>query len=466
MSRSDDTPDSEPIDVEFTPAEPAEISSKSSSSGPGWIGLFSAGVLAALGGGAIGVVASSTEGRYAQAAEVAIDISQLEDYDRTLNNQISQLEDALRETETRLNATQAALDAAGEANGENFSALADDLALLRSRYLALIGASTEAPVDAEAPAEGETEASGEEPAVPRPEISLAALMERLNAIEDLDPSSGAAPQELARSVAALQERAAQLERADLEFADAMEARQAALADIAGDVESLDTALTAVNDRALQIETTRTSDNQLIANLMSDLDGLRTIVNEKISNLEAAELSEDEEELVHRADRVLALSSLETAVRNEDGFSAPLEALAIQMPANSSITQLRRLAETGAPTVTTLRTRLVALKDDVASAGIPEKPSGQWAWVGDLLSGVVTIREEGSRTGETASRRVEAAIGLLEEGNLDGAIRQLRPIDGPQGEILAEWLADAENRANIDRQMQRLRGDVLDGGDQQ
>ena len=155
-----------------------------------------------------------------------------------------------------------------------------------------------------------------------------------------------------------------------------------------------------------------------------------------------------------------------APRARDLAHAPLEALAIQMPANSSITQLRRLAENGAPNVTTLRTRLVALKNEVATAGIPEKPSGQWAWVGDLLSGVVTLREEGSRSGETASRRVEAAIGLLEEGNLDGAIRQLRPIDGAQGEILAEWLADAENRANIDRQMQRLRGDVLDGSDQQ
>lgn len=466
MSRSDDTPDSEPIDVEFTPAEPAETTSKSSSSGPGWIGLFSAGVLAALGGGAIGVVASSTEGRYAQAAEVAIDITQLEDYDRTLHNQITQLQDALRAAETRLDATQAALDAAGEANGENLNALASDLALLRSRYLALIGESAEDPGDAETPVEGEEGETAEEPTVPRPEISLAALMERLNAIDDLDPSGGAAPQELARSVVALQERTEQLERTDRDFADAMEARQTALENIIKEVETLETALSTVNDRAGQIEQGRTADNEIVSNLMSDLDGLRTIVNERISNLEAAELSEDEEELVHRADRVLALSSLETAVREGGGFSAPLEALAIQMPANSSITQLRRLAENGAPNVTTLRTRLVALKNEVATAGIPEKPSGQWAWVGDLLSGVVTLREEGSRSGETASRRVEAAIGLLEEGNLDGAIRQLRPIDGAQGEILAEWLADAENRANIDRQMQRLRGDVLDGSDQQ
>ena len=73
-----------------------------------------------------------------------------------------------------------------------------------------------------------------------------------------------------------------------------------------------------------------------------------------------------------------------------------------------------------------------------------------------------MREEGTASGETASRRIDVALELLEGRDLTAAIREIRVIEGPQGEVLADWLASAQRRHQIDQLMTRLRRDVLDG----
>ena len=77
-----------------------------------------------------------------------------------------------------------------------------------------------------------------------------------------------------------------------------------------------------------------------------------------------------------------------------------------------------------------------------------------------------MREEGSASGETATRRMDVALELLEENDLPAALREIRMVEGPQGEALAGWLADAQRRAQINQLMNRLRRDVMDGGSAQ
>lgn len=476
MASAENPSESEPIDVEFTPADQSETSSKTtaSSSGSGWIGLISAGVLAALGGGAIGVVASGTDGRYAQAAEVAVDISLLEDADRTMTTRIDNVQEQMRTLNVRLEDVASREAELEETQGEALAALREDIAFLNARYMSLLGVSEDAPVDGEAvaPAEDGAEApagpetDGDATPLPRPEISLAALMDRLNAIEALDPNGEATPQELARTVASLQERTSQLEAVDQQFADAMEARDEALRELAQQIGALETELGAVDERVTGAAETDAERQQAIADITGDLNALREVVNERINSVEAAQLNEDEQALVRRADRVLALSSLDAAVQDGGPFGTELEALAIQLPANASVSALRRLSEEGAPTIEVLRRRLEALKPQVAQVGIPDPPSGEWAWLGELLSGVVTFSEEGSAGGETASRRIDVALELLDENELPAALREIRMIQGAQGELLAEWLASAQRRAQINQLMTRLRRDVMDGGSAQ
>lgn len=471
MATPNDASDSEPIDVEFSPADGPEVKTVVKSGGPGWVGLISAGVLAALAGGAIGVVASGTEGRYAQAAEVAVDISKLEEFDRDLTNRLNQMRDALRESEAKMTALRQRVDTGETASSETLAQIESDIGGLKARYVALLGGDAAIPIPdgAEGSAEATVEApvtEGAETDLPEPTISLAGLLDRLNAMEEINPTGKAASPELARSVAALQERTSELEKVDAEFADVIEARGQILNGLEEQISKLEAGLGTVSEGLAgtneQLKSGQETDQQAVAQLSSDLDALRTVLTEKLENMESVALNKDEQELVRRADRVLALSALETALRSEDRFASELEQLSLLLPANAQVSALRRLADQGIPSLETLRSDLVDLSDEVSKIGIPEKPSGKWAWVGDLLSGIVTIEEAGTTEGKAASDRIAAAIARLDAGNLSGAIDEIKPVSGPQGDALKPWLTGAERRLRADTLMDRLRSDVMDG----
>lgn len=479
MATPNDPQDSEPIDVEFSPAEGPEVKTIVKSGGPGWVGLISAGVLAALAGGAIGVVASGTEGRYAQAAEVALDISKLEEFDRDLTTRLNQMRDALRETEARLNSTIKNIE-----NGENGAqqavlAVRSDLETLKSRYIALLGESALPEADVtpggQAPAGSEGNAgpdaapgadAGQVDILPEPSITLAALMDRLNSIEGGGVSGQEVPKDLARTVTALQNSTNQLETVDKEFSEAMRIRQAALSELETQVAALEASLGGVTNELTatgeQVKAGQEADQKAISELTTDLENLRNVLTEKLENMGPAELSTDEQFLVRRADRVLALSALETAVRSESEFSSQIEQLSLMLPANAQVSALRRMASEGVPTLETLRAELAGLSDTVAKIGMPEKPTGKWAWVGDLLSGVVSVREEGSAQGKTASGRIAAALSAIDGGDLAAAVNEIKQIDGEKADALKSWLTSAERRLRANDLLGRLRSDVMDG----
>lgn len=478
MAESADAPEEEPIEVEFTSAEPIEVKQVSGGGGPGWIGLIAAGVIAALAGGGIGVVAGGTGGRYAQASEVAVDISKLEESDRSIETEIADLKNKLRDAEARLSNVMDANAATNLASAEQLTQLQSDLIALRASYLAMIGETTpaaEPPVEGDVPVEEESPAPDGEAApetagpiapdtLPQPAITLAALAERLDAMETLESDDAATPRELARSVSALQERADRLEEVDIQLREALAARETLLTIMQDDVKSLEEGLTLLNTtveaHSATLENGGLASQQTLTDLAAEIEGLRTLVNDRLSKLEGTELSADEQQLIRRADRVLALSALESAIRTGEPFTQELEALAVQLPANGRISALRRIADDGAPTVDQLRSELADLKDDVASVGIPEKRRGEWAWVDEFLGSVVTVREEGSISGETASKRLDTAISLLDAGDLAGAVTETKPIDGEQGALLKDWLDKAERRLRADSQLERLRNDVI------
>lgn len=466
MAEPTAAPEEEPIDVEFTSADTAQPQA-AKSGGPGWVGLISAGVIAALAGGAIGVVAGGTGGRYASASEVAVDISKLEDADRTINASVTQLRDALREYEIRLAASQEAAEKEQATGEERYKALTEDFARLKSSYLALIGAeeaeTTETVVEDDTnPPDTPAESVAE---IPVPAISLAALTARMDAMDSSGGSNtGTASRDLARSVADLQKRADELELADNEFQKIVDARASAITALEEDITALTEAMKALT------EDVRTNEKQLgegelasretLTDLEAELEGLRALVNERLSNLEDAELSQDERTLVRKADMVLALSSLETAIRSGEAFDQELESLAVQLPANARISQLRRFASDGAPTREQLRTRLAALGDAVVKAGLPEAKSGQWAWLDDIRDVFVTVREEGSGKGEAPSQRMQNALNMIDSDDLPGAIAELRKVEGPQADILAEWIEAADRRVRAENLMARLRTDIV------
>lgn len=478
MADKPEAPENDAIEVEFTSAEPdAEKPAPATSGGPGWIGLISVGIVAALAGGAIGVVSGGTGGRYAQASEVAVDISKLEESDRGIETEISALKDDLLDVQARLTTVLETSEERAAQSTEELVSLQNEVSALKAGYMSLLGIepvdntdaaeTPETPVDEVAPTEDAStpqDAAAEPDGLPSPGITLAALASRLEAMETIDAKGRASPAELARSVAALQERTSALEEVDTSIQEAMAARNALIEQLQDDVKSLEEAQAVLTS---DFQTTRETigdgeivNEETLTNLSTEIEGLRTLVNERLSALDGAKLSKDEEKLIRRADRVLALSTLETAIRSGESFSSELEALAVQLPANGRVSALRRISEAGAPTSDQLHDELQGLQTEIAKVGMPEKPRGQWAWLDDVLGSVVTVREEGSVDGETASMRVQTALNQLSAGDLPGAIAELKTVDGEQGELLKDWLNKAERRVRADSLLERLRNDVI------
>lgn len=472
MAESSDHKDEEPIDVEFTSAEPADVEQPSSGGGPGWISLISVGVVAALAGGAIGVVAGGSGGRYAQASEVELDISKLAEADRALKAELTQAGDSLRNVEVRLKSVVDNNETSDAELSDTLQNLTSEFTALKTAYLALVGGQPDTEKTDETdktntdPDTNTTNADDTKVApLPKAEISLAGLVERLEAIESLgkDPSSGAS-KDLVKTVSALQQRTTDLEKADVQLNETLKARETLLTTLSTEVEvlekSLDDAKRSISKNNDELIKHQTKSQQTQDELSASLEALRKVVNERLSTLEGAKITKDEEALIRRADRILALSTLETAIRSGQPFQEELEALALQLPANGRITALRKFSSVGVPTADQLQKELAALKPKVAKAGVPDQPAGQWAWLGDILSSVVTVKEEGSAGGKTASKKVETAISLLSADDLPGAITELKTIEGEAGKLVGVWIMDAERRVKSDSLLERLRNDVV------
>lgn len=462
MAGSMDAREDEPIDVEFTSAEPSGPEQKASSSGPGWISLVSVGVVAALAGGAIGVVAGGTDGRYAQASEVAVDISKLAEEDRALKTELTKTGESLRALEVRLSGLAETTGKTDADAATQLGSLTTDFQALKSAYLSLVGETLPPdPEDQKTPVPDDgSETGGEQkdPVIPLPGTSLASILARLDAMEasGQDPDLPAA-KDFARTLAALQQKTAELEKADTELSETLEARAALIVTLTDDLEALQARFGETEQTLTQIST----DTAKVQNdLTTSLEALRKAVNERLTKIEGSKLTQDEEALIRRADRVLALSSLETAIRSGTAFDEEIEKLALLLPANSKVAGLRKMASQGAPTELQLKSQLSSLKPDLIKAGVPEKPKGAWAWLADLLSGMVTIREAGSSDGGTASEKLDRAITSIETGDLSAALAEMKTVKGEQGKVLDTWIASAERRLEADVLLERLRNDVV------
>lgn len=472
MAQSSDAPEEEPIDVEFTSAEPeAADKAQSGGTGPGWIGLISVGVVAALAGGAIGVVAGGTDGRYAQASEVAVDISKLAEADRGLKADLTKIGDTLRNLELRVNTLTEDTKKSDTEQLTTLTSLGEDLASVKAAYLALLGdvADPLTPDDADTKTPDPDAATDEPDAdakdLPMPTVTLASVLQRLEIMEanGNDPKT-ALPKDFANTLADLQKRTEDLAKVDVTLNDTLKARETLLKSLTADVEGIEKSVSEaegkITENSTRLEAAASANTKTHDELTKSLETLRKVLNDRLTKIEGAKLSQDEEALLKRADRILALSTLETTIRSGEAFNEELEKLALLLPANSRIAALRKIADEGAPTVPALKSELEGLKPAVRKAGIPDKPSGQWAWLGELLASVVTVREEGSATGGTASELVDKAVASIQAGDLASAIADLKTVDGEPGKVLEKWIAAAERRVRADSLLERLRNDVV------
>ncbi|OYX91827.1 MAG: hypothetical protein B7Y78_11440, partial [Caulobacter sp. 35-67-4] len=75
---------------------------------------------------------------------------------------------------------------------------------------------------------------------------------------------------------------------------------------------------------------------------------------------------------------------------------------------------------------------------------------------------VSIRQVSSTRGATPDAKLARAQRLLDEGDVESAIRALDTLPDPARIVLAPWLASAERRVEVDRHVTAIRADALAG----
>jgi hypothetical protein len=179
------------------------------------------------------------------------------------------------------------------------------------------------------------------------------------------------------------------------------------------------------------------------------------LGERVARLEAAGSRANE-----AAVAALAASALATAADGAAPFDQDLAAYERLAPDNPDLRALAPLAARGAPSRAALAAALPELASQAARASrAPARNAGFLARLWALLGRVIVVRNvdpnaPGVDGVLTRAERDAAA------GDLDAAVRGLATLPPAVRAPLADWLAAAERRVEIDRRIEALRAQAL------
>ncbi len=164
---------------------------------------------------------------------------------------------------------------------------------------------------------------------------------------------------------------------------------------------------------------------------------------------------------HAAAAALAAAALVEASQGSRPFPEEISAMRAVSGSSPELAQISRLAQTGAPS----RTSLISSFPDYAAraAGAARKP-GEGASLSDrvvyALSQVVMVRRVGDVSGEGPDAQIARAERFLEDGDFDRAFTALDKLPPAARDAMSAWRVRAERRAEIDRYAASLRARAL------
>jgi hypothetical protein len=185
---------------------------------------------------------------------------------------------------------------------------------------------------------------------------------------------------------------------------------------------------------------------------AEVEGLKT----RVSALETAEARTSQ-----AAATALAAAAVVEAAQGSAPFSDELSGLRALSPSSPELTVLARLAQAGAPSRAALAT---SFPDYAARAATAARAPGDGAGVGERIvyavSRVVSLRRVGEVAGGGPDAILAHAERMVEDGDFDQALRSLDKLPPGARDALAPWRANAERRAEIDRNASALRARAL------
>jgi len=157
---------------------------------------------------------------------------------------------------------------------------------------------------------------------------------------------------------------------------------------------------------------------------------------------------------------LAAADLSQAAQSSRPFIGEVEALRRLLPDSAELNALAAYAAAGAPSRAALAMQLDDLGDRVAvAARTPPKDSSVFANVAHMLAAVFTIRRVDRTTGSDPDAMLARAQAMADDGDIEGALRQIDALS-PQGrDAAAVWRAEAERRIAVDRLTAAIRANA-------
>jgi hypothetical protein len=195
---------------------------------------------------------------------------------------------------------------------------------------------------------------------------------------------------------------------------------------------------------------------------SDLDDLTG----RIGRLEQeiVSLREQEAQRVGQAEADTALGRTYAALTQRIGagepFAEELDAVSAELPNAPGLQTLRPIAGEGAPTVAQLQARL----EEIA-AGLPQaepdavtaEGDGFFGTIGQRLQGMVTVRRADEADMPVA---LDRALEALQRNDVQAAITQIEQVSEAPPDEIANWLADARARRDVEAGLDELSDAVL------
>lgn len=182
----------------------------------------------------------------------------------------------------------------------------------------------------------------------------------------------------------------------------------------------------------------------------------TELNARLDRLEAGQ-----KRTTAAAGAALATASLVQAAQASKPFSGELAAVAALLPPDADINALRAIAVTGAPTRAALATEYgdAAAKAAVA-ARAPSQGESFAARAARALAAIVTIRRVDHVKGDSPDAVLARAETMTDEGDLEGAVRELSRLPPRGRDAMATWRARAQMRIDVDRHVAAIRADAV------
>ncbi|MGY8996012.1 MAG: COG4223 family protein [Alphaproteobacteria bacterium] len=223
-------------------------------------------------------------------------------------------------------------------------------------------------------------------------------------------------------------------------------------------------LATLDDRLLALDAA-TRANAAAFEQIADVDTTIGTLGDQVAALEASLATLENRAVDPGSAFVLATGQLRDAVATGAAYRARLDATTALAPddgaAASSLQTLVSHADTGVATNKSLGTRL---PDAISAAVTAEHVANSDGWVDEVLAnlaGLVSVRRiDGQVEGSNAEAVTARAEARFNEGDVDGALKELEGLSDEAATAMSGWIDDAKANSDVHKALEELHGRAI------